>query len=159
MQQCICIEFQKWMGGGVGEGGSGILESSNPGSGRYEEKKTSFIFLSRGRSAAVSDRESARQTRTFAAVYFVVTPATSLWMKNLTNSKVVDIFSRFLCAPGPKPFVWFNWFKRDSVFPSLLLQKQTRRTREIWLSGLFWFTSAWDIFFGDRLLWSNALQP
>ncbi len=60
--------------GGGGGGGGGILESSNPGSGRYEEKKNpSFICLSRGRFSAVSHRASARQTRTFAAVYLGVT--------------------------------------------------------------------------------------
>ncbi len=40
----------------------------------------------------------------------------SLWMRNFPNSKDVDVFSRFIYAPGPKPIVWFNWFKRDSTF-------------------------------------------
>ncbi len=95
-------------------------------------KKPSFICLSRGRISAVSHRASARQTRTFAAVYRGVNLRTpldiraSLWMRNIPNSKDVEVFSRFMYAPGPKPIVWFNWFKRDS----LLLAKNRRAARE-----------------------------
>ncbi len=58
--------------GRIALGGGGFLNPQILEVGGTK-KKTSFICLSRGRISAVSHRASARQTRTFAAVYLGVT--------------------------------------------------------------------------------------
>ncbi len=144
----------------TGRGGSGILESSNPGSGRYEEKNPpSYAFTEEEyllwATEQAQDKHARSQQFTSAWLVNLRTPRdirASLWMINIPNSRDVEVFSRFIYAPGPKPIVWFNWLL------ATFSKKQARCSREIWLSGLLWLHSAWDIFYGGHLFWSIALQ-
>ncbi len=112
-------------------GGSGIIESSNPGSGRYEEKKIppSYAFPEEESLLWASEQAQDKHARS--------QQFTSAWLVNLRTPRVYEWetsqtaktwkFSHGLSTHlDQNLLVCFNYFKRDS----LLLAKNRRAARE-----------------------------